>query len=218
MQLPPLYAITDRKLAGRSHPEIVADLVRNGCKLIQLREKELPDKEFLRQAQQAVHIARTAGTLLVIDDRIDIALAARADGVHIGQDDVPPEVARQLLGPERIVGISSHSLEQALLADRAPVDYVAFGPIFASKTKMSSDRPLGLDLLARLRSQVKHSVVAIGGITRANSAAVLAAGASSVAVISELMARPNPGEYYRDWLAQLQQSSNDKWRMTSDEC
>src|ERR687890_305216 len=138
-ELPKLYPITDRRLSGLSHAEQAARLIEGGATFIQLREKYLSPREFYREAEEALRVARRRGAKLIVNDRADIALAIGADGVHLGQDDMPPSAARALLGEGAVVGFSTHSMEQAVAAARMPVDYVAVGPIFETKSKEKPD-------------------------------------------------------------------------------
>ncbi|HEV7892534.1 MAG TPA: thiamine phosphate synthase [Pyrinomonadaceae bacterium] len=207
-EIPKLYPITDRRLSGLSHAEQVARLIEGGATFIQLREKHLSPREFYREAEEALKVARRRGVKLIINDRADIALALGADGVHLGQDDMPPEAARALLGEAAAAGFSTHSVEQAAAAARLPVDYIAVGPIFATKSKEKPDPVVGLEGLRLVREAVGVSVklVAIGGVTRENAPSVLAAGADSVAVISALFRPEDPEEITRltrDFLARL---------------
>ena len=182
-----LYPITDRHLSGLSHAEQVVLLSDGGATLIQLREKTDPPSRFFAQAEAALRVARDRGAKIIINDRVDIALALRADGVHLGQEDLAPEVARRILGKDAIIGFSTHNLEQARLAAQMPVDYVAIGPIFATDTKCSANPPVGLMGLGNLRRALGTiPLVAIGGITIENSGFVLEAGADVVAVISNI--------------------------------
>ena len=135
MLLPKLYPITDRRLSGLSHAEQVARLADGGATFIQIREKHLSAREFYREAEEALRVARERGVKLIVNDRADIALALGADGVHLGQDDMPPEAARALLGDDAIIGFSTHNVAQAVEAARLPVDYVAIGPVFATSSK-----------------------------------------------------------------------------------
>jgi thiamine-phosphate pyrophosphorylase len=205
--LPKLYAITDRRLSGLTHAEQVARLIEGGAAFIQLREKHLSPREFYGEAEEALRVARARGAKLIVNDRADIALALGADGVHLGQDDMPPEAARALLGEGALIGFSTHSVEQAIAAARLPVDYVAVGPVFATTSKENPDPVVGLEGLRRVRESVgRVPVVAIGGVTRENAPAALASGADSVAVISALLAPENPSEITRltrDFLARL---------------
>lgn len=166
-------------------------LCAGGATLIQLREKQLAPREFYREAEEALRVARSCGARLIINDRVDIALALSADGIHLGQDDLPPETARELLGERAIIGFSTHNVEQAKVAARLPVDYIAIGPIFETTSKEKPDPVVGLDGLRRVRQIVGEiPLVAIGGIRRESIVEVLAAGADSVAVISLLLAHP----------------------------
>ena len=184
------YPITDRSLSGRSHAEQVVEFATRGMRIIQLREKLLPSGDFYREAEQAMLVARSHGIKVLINDRVDIALAVNADGVHLGQDDLPVEAARRLLGNNVIIGLSTHNLAQARLAARLPIDYLAIGPIFATSTKDSSNPAVALTGLTAVRKALPGiPIVAIGGINRANRDAVLAAGADAVAVISDLWTR-----------------------------
>lgn len=207
-EIPKLYPITDRRLSGLSHAEQVARLIEGGAAFVQLREKHLSPREFYVEAEEALRVARARGVKLIINDRVDIALAIGADGVHLGQDDMPPSAARALLGEGAVVGFSTHSVAQAIAAARMPVDYIAVGPIFETKSKEKPDPIIGLEGLRVVRASVGASVklVAIGGVTRENAPSVLAAGADSVAVISALLRPEDPSEITRltrDFLADL---------------
>ena len=191
INLPKLYPITDARLSGLSHAEQVRRLSAGGATFIQLREKHLAPREFYREALEASGVARSQGARLIINDRADIAMALRADGVHLGQDDLPPERARAILGEEAIIGFSTHSVEQARNAARLPIDYLAIGPIFETSSKENPDPVVGLEGLRRVREITGQiPLVAIGGISRENLPEVFAAGADSVAVISLILAEP----------------------------
>lgn len=193
MFLPKLYPITDMRLSGLAHAAQIARLCDGGARFVQLREKHLAPREFYREAQAALAVARERGAQLIINDRADIALALQADGVHLGQDDLDPAAARRLLGENFIVGYSTHSIAQAIEAARLPVDYIAIGPIFATQTKENPDPIVGLEGLRQVRDSIKPSIplVAIGGITETTARAALDAGADSVALISALLAAPD---------------------------
>jgi len=185
--LPPIYPITDIVLSGLSHAEQVEQLAAGGADLIQLRDKESSPREFYEQAVAAVAAARRLHVRLVINDRVDIALAAGADGVHLGQDDLSPAEARKLLGNNSIIGFSTHSIEQAKRAVELPVDYIAIGPIFATRTKKNAEPAVGIEGLKAVRQAIDPMpLVAIGGINAENIAEVLQNGADSAAVISLL--------------------------------
>ena len=188
---PKLYPITDVQISGLSHAEQVVRLSEGGATLIQLREKNLAPDEFQRQAADALLEARKREVRIIINDRVDLALALKADGVHLGQDDLPPEAARAILGDQKIIGFSTHSLGQARYAAKLPVDYLAMGPVFATSSKAHPDPLVGLAILEQVRKVIGDiPLVAIGGITKENAHEVLAAGADAVAIISALLADP----------------------------
>jgi len=138
--------------------------------------------------------------MVIVNDRADVALISGAAGVHLGQTDLPPVAARQILGPDRIVGFSTHNMEQALQADKLPVDYIAIGPIFATVSKENPDPVLGVEELARIVQSIHKPVVAIGGITLENGGGVVRAGVQSVAVIHNILSAPNIPERVREWI------------------
>jgi thiamine-phosphate pyrophosphorylase len=206
-EFPKLYPITDRRLSGLSHAEQVARLCEGGARVVQLREKHLSPREFYREALEAVRVARSFGAKLVVNDRADVALAAGADGVHLGQDDMPPGAARALLGEAALVGFSTHNVGQASEAAALPVSYVAVGPVFATASKENPDPVVGLEGVGRVRAAAPRvTLVAIGGVTAESAPSVLAAGADSVAVIGALLSGADPAEITRrtrDLLARL---------------
>lgn len=186
-----IYPLTDVRLSGLSHAEQVVRLSNGGARLIQLREKDLTPREFFKTAQEASQIARQRGVRIVVNDRVDIALILEADGVHLGQEDFPPEAARRLLGDRAIIGVSTHSVEQARRASRLPVNYLAIGPIFITSSKSNSEPVVGLDGLRNVRDAIgDFPLVAIGGISHENAQLVLESGADAVAVMSALLANP----------------------------
>lgn len=190
-ELPKLYPITDARLSGLSHAEQISRLSAGGATLIQLREKHLSPREFHPAAEEAIGVARSLKVRLIINDRVDIALAIGADGVHLGQDDLPPEAARELLGERAIIGFSTHTLEQAIEAARRPVDYIAIGPIFKTSSKENPDAVVGIDGLRLVRQATgRMPLVAIGGISLETAGEVFAAGADSIAAISLLLCEP----------------------------
>lgn len=202
-----LYPLSDRHVSRLSHAEQVAHLGKEGAHLIQLREKLLSPFEFYKEAAAAVLVARDLGVKIIINDRVDIALALKSDGVHLGQDDLPPEAARRLLGAEAIIGVSTHSMEQARLAANMPVDYIAIGPIFATSTKQASEPAIGLTELRRVRQVVSEiPLVAIGGITAENSQDVINAGAVAVALISDIWTSPTGFAAHTKLLSQRHES------------
>ena len=187
-QLPKIYPITDVRLSGLSHAEQVKKLIDGGASVIQLREKYLAPKDFYDDAEKALKIARQKNVKIIINDRVDIALALRADGVHLGQDDLPPDNARKILGEKAIIGFSTHNVEQAVEALKFPVDYIAVGPVFATATKENADAVVGLEGVKNVRQTIgDFPLVAIGGIKSENFRAVLDAGADSVAIVSGIV-------------------------------
>ncbi len=201
--LPRVYPITDTHLSGLSHAEQVERLAAGGATLIQLRDKHAALRDFFRAAEAAMKVARKHDVRLIINDRLDVALALQADGVHLGQTDVPVEAARGLLGESAIIGISTHNLSQAALAATMLVDYVAFGPIFPTSTKENPDPIAGLEALRSVRSLLGAvPLVAIGGITLANAEPAWRAGANAVSSIAALVSEPaRISENMREMLA-----------------
>lgn len=195
-QLPRVYPLTDVKLSGLSHSEQLRRFAAGGATLIQLREKSLSGRDLYDEATKSATLARELKVQLIINDRVDVALAVGADGVHLGQDDLPPTAARKLLGDRAIIGYSTHNLSQALAALDLPIDYIAIGPIFSTSSKTDTEPTLGLDNLRKVRESLGPiPLVAIGGIDLANAKEVLAAGADSVAVISAVLNKgPNIGQ------------------------
>ena len=190
-QLPPLYALTDVALSGLSHAEQVERLSEGGASLVQLREKNLPALDFYRQARAALVLARERGVRVIINDRVDLCLALGADGVHLGQEDIPPEAARRLLGKRAIIGLSTHNVEQAREGLKRDVSYLAIGPVFKTATKLDTSPEVGLEGIQAVRSIVGAlPLVAIGGINETNAREVIQAGADAVAVIHALVAGP----------------------------
>jgi thiamine-phosphate pyrophosphorylase len=194
-RLPRLYPITDTRLSGLSQAEQVRRMIAGGAKLIQLREKHASPAEFYQAAEKAIEIAHSEGVKIIINDRVDIALALKADGVHLGQDDLPPAEARKVLGDKAIIGFSTHNMEQVRAALELPVDYLAFGPVFTTTTKENPDPVTGLELLALIRQALgdppPKGLVAIGGINETNFRDVFAAGANSAAIISAVVSHPD---------------------------
>jgi thiamine-phosphate pyrophosphorylase len=183
--------ITDPSLAGRDHVAIVAAALAGGADMIQLRDKSGDLRALLPQAREIQALCRAHGAIFIVNDRLDLALAAGADGVHVGQDDLPAEAARHLLGPGRILGVSTHSREQALAALAAGADYIGFGPMFPTGTKDTGYPPRGLEGLREVRAAVRLPILAIGGISLETAAAVIAAGATAPAVISAIVTAPD---------------------------
>ena len=193
LKLPPLYAILDpEQTRGRPAQRVLAALLEAGVSILQLRVKSLPPVDFLELAKQARAVTRAHGCQLIINDRVDIALACGADGVHLGQDDLPLSAGRKLMG-QKIIGISTHDFDQARAAERAGADYIGFGPMFGTRTKATGYEARGPEMLQQIRRAVTLPIVAIGGITEANVQEVWQAGADSVAIIGDVLHDNDPG-------------------------
>jgi len=188
-----LCLVTDSALAnGRSLAGIVAAAVKGGVTLVQLREKTASTRAFIEQARVLKRLLAPLRVPLLINDRIDVALAAGADGAHVGQQDMPIALARQLLGPAAIIGLSITELGQVRDRNVELADYLGVGPIFAQSTKLDATPPLGLDGLAEVRRATGKPIVAIGGVSAANADAVRSAGADGIAVVSAIMGADDP--------------------------
>lgn len=186
-----LYLITQQSLAaGRSTVEVVREALQGGAQVVQLRDKGLTARELLTIGEQVRQLTRAAGVPLIINDRVDLAIALDADGVHLGQDDIPAPVARRLLGPGKIIGVSAGNVEQALRAVTDGADYLGIGPVYGTTSKTDARLPVGPEMVAAVRRAVKLPVVAIGGISLANLGAVALAGADAIAVISAVVSAP----------------------------
>jgi thiamine-phosphate pyrophosphorylase len=201
-----LQAILDHdaaRAAGWEAGSLAASLLAGGVRFIQVRAKTLPSERFLELCETVVDLARPFGAAVIVNDRADIAVMAHATGVHVGQDDLPPTAARELLGLDAIVGYSTHTIEQVERAVAMPVSYVAVGPVFPTSSKDTGYTPVGLDLVRKaVRAAAGKPVIGIGGVTVDNAAEVIAAGASGVAVIADLL-RGDPAERAARFLAVL---------------
>ena len=192
MKLPNIYPITDTQISGISHTEQVSRLIAGGAKIIQLREKNAEPIDWYDDALSVAKLCREKGVTLIVNDRVDVALAIKADGVHLGQTDLPPDAARRMLGHSAIIGFSTHTPEQVREAVNFPIDYIAFGPVFPTTTKTDPDIIVGLEMLRQVRQLAgDFPLVAIGGISFENAASVFDAGADSLAMIGALVADPS---------------------------
>ncbi|MFO7654613.1 MAG: thiamine phosphate synthase [Candidatus Krumholzibacteriia bacterium] len=184
-----LYLVTDRALArGRSLPDLVSAAIRGGVTVVQIREKGATTREFLELTRALLRVTRAAGVPLLVNDRADVALVAGADGLHVGQDDLPGTDARRLLGPGAILGLSVENLEQVRAAESLDVDYLGVSPIHSTPTKSDTRGAFGLAGLREARRLSRHPLVAIGGLHAGNAAETVAAGADGVAVVSAICA------------------------------
>jgi thiamine-phosphate pyrophosphorylase len=199
------YAIVDPAQAGgRGTEEFVRALLSEGVRLIQYRDKTASGRELYARSLPLSEAVRDAGGIFIVNDRADTARAVGASGVHVGQQDLPVEMARSIVGPEAWVGTSTHDLAQLAAADGSSCNYVAFGPVFSTRSKERPDAEVGLEGLRRARQATRKPLVAIGGITPANARAVREAGADSVAVIQGLSSAPDLGQRVREYLRALE--------------
>lgn len=190
---PSLYLVTDRELSlGRPLAFIVAEAMAGGATMVQLREKDCSTGTFIALARELLAITRPAGVPLIINDRVDVALAVDADGVHVGQSDMPADIARRLIGPDKILGLSVESLAQAEVAEKLPVDYLGVSPVFVTATKPEATQALGLEGLRAIRRVARKPLVAIGGMNQQTAAVTIAAGADGIAVVSAICSAPDP--------------------------
>lgn len=202
---PPLHAIVDVTVAARAGWEpaaLAAAYLAGGATFLQVRAKDMASAPFLTLCQRIVELARPHAAAVIVNDRVDVARLAGAAGVHVGQDDLSPAEARAILGPDAIVGFSTHTLPQVERAIREPISYLAVGPVFGTTTKDTGYAAVGLELVAlAARAAGACPIVSIGGITLDTATSVLAAGATSVAVIGDLLATADPqaraGQYVR---------------------
>ena len=202
-QGPRLYVVLDRTAAGgRSLEDILVAALEGGAEMIQLREKTSPSGTLLPLAQRLLARCRAAGVPVLVNDRVDLAVVVDADGVHVGQDDLPPAAARALLRPGKILGISTHNEEQAAAAQAAGADYVAVGSMFATATKPEFQL-VGPALVRRVRPLVRVPLIGIGGITPDNVGEVITAGCDGVAVISAVCAAPDPADAARRFIGAI---------------
>lgn len=198
---PRLYAIIDPAQArGSAAAQVAEALLSAGVRLIQLRDKQASSRDLYVQARSVSACVQRWQGVFILNDRADVARAAGADGVHLGQEDLPVEAARQILGPGKWIGYSTHVLAQVEEADRSSVDYIAFGPIFPTASKAQPDPVVGLEGLREARQLTRKPLVAIGGITVQNARQVIGAGADSVAVIRGLLDAPDLAERAQEFL------------------
>lgn len=188
-----LYFVTDRALCGEKPLlEVVLQAVRGGAACVQLREKNVATDFFVEEASRIKALIAPFGVPLIINDRIDVALAVAADGVHVGQEDMPYEIARRLMGPKAIIGLSVESWEDVERAQRLDCDYLGVSPVFPTPTKTDTKAPWGLEGLAKIRAVSRHPLVAIGGVNAENTEEVVMAGADGIAVVSAICSSPDP--------------------------
>ena len=200
---PRLYVILDSALLTRPAPQFAAELAGAGVRLMQYRNKNAPARELLAISRELVSVLRPFSVSVVVNDRADVAVLAGADGVHIGQDDLEVEQARGIVGAGRWVGVSTHNLEQFRSAATTSADYIAVGPVFATSSKANPDPVIGTEFIRQVRSMTDKPIIAIGGITLERAPSVIAAGADSVAVISDILQAADPAEHAARYLRAL---------------
>lgn len=185
-----LYVVTDEEMSrGRSHIQVAEEAIRGGADVIQLRDKTASGGRLYQVALVLRKLTSEANVSFIVNDRVDIALAADADGVHVGRNDLPASVARRILGPGRILGVSAETVEESIRAERDGADYLGVGPVFEARgSKPDAGEPLGLESIARIREACRLPIVAIGGIHAGNARDVRQAGADAAAVISAIVA------------------------------
>lgn len=188
-----IYIVTDRRTAGeRSILDVVRAAIQGGATVVQLREKTATTRDMIAMGQALHEITRAAGIPLIVNDRVDVALAIDAEGVHVGQDDMPAPLARQLIGPERILGVSAETVAQAQQAERDGADYLGVGDVFGTPSKPDAGAPIGVARLGEIVRSVAIPCVAIGGITLENAALAIETGVLGVSVISAVVGAPDP--------------------------
>jgi len=199
-----LYVITDSKLArGRSHLEVARAAIAGGTSVFQLRDKEASTRQLVEIGLKLRELTRELGVTFIVNDRVDVALAVEADGVHVGQDDMPAKFARKLMGPDKIIGISAGSVAEAVQAEADGADYVSASPVFATPTKLDAPPPTGLEGLRAIAAAVRVPVVAIGGIKASNVEEVIVAGADAVAVVSAVVGAEDIEEAARELVSKI---------------
>jgi thiamine-phosphate pyrophosphorylase len=206
MRFPRVYPILDTETLaqhGIALDTAAAALLEGGAGILQVRQKGHWTRQVFESARKVACLCREAGAVLVVNDRADFAMLLEG-GLHIGQEDLAPRDARKLIGPDALLGFSSHNLEQLSAAGGEPVDYVALGPVYPTSSKHNPDPVVGVDEVRRLRRLIEKPLVAIGGITRANAAGVLNAGADSVAVISDLVPQSPTARSLRERMEEWQ--------------
>lgn len=204
-----LYLVTDRDLSmGRSLDWVVEKAVKGGVTIVQLREKDLETRDFIEEAQRIQKILKPYNIPLLINDRVDVALAIGADGVHLGQSDMPYHMARKILGNEAIIGLSVESIEQAKEANLYDVDYIAISPVFTTPTKEELTQELGIEGIKEITRLSKHPAVGIGSIKTHNAQDIIQAGADGVAVVSGICSADDPEKAASELREKVQQGKS----------
>lgn len=205
-----VYIITDTRLSsGRTNQEVILKAIEGGATCIQLREKDLPTREYFYMALELRELTLQHGVTFIINDRLDVALAVEADGVHIGHDDLPAAAARRIMPPEMILGVTARNVQQALQFQEAGASYLGVGSVFSTATKGNTGKPIGLQGLADVARMVKIPIVGIGGITAQKAGEVITAGARGVAVVSAVVSALNVTEATREVAHAVNKASSE---------
>ena len=206
--LPRLYVILDAALLTHPETQIAASLAEAGVRLLQYRNKQAPARELLEKSRALAGELLPRQVTFIVNDRADVAALAGANGVHVGQDDLAVESARQIVGPSSIVGVSTHNLEQFAAAAATSADYIAIGPVFETGTKANPDPVVGTEMIRAARRLTDKLIVAIGGITLERAAEAMAAGADSLAVISDILRAADPANRAHQFIELLGKANN----------
>ncbi|HEY6389306.1 MAG TPA: thiamine phosphate synthase [Candidatus Acidoferrum sp.] len=206
--LPRLYVILDAALITSPERDCALSLAEAGVRLLQYRNKCAPARHYFDSSCALAEMLRPNGVSFFVNDRPDVALLAGASGVHVGQDDLDVEQARRVAGNDKLVGVSTHNLEQFERAAASSADYIAVGPVFSTSSKANADAVVGVDFIRSVRALTNKPIVAIGGITLERTASVIGAGADSVAVISGILSGPNPAKQARQYLETLEAANH----------
>ncbi len=206
--LPRLYVILDATLLTVPESECVQKLAAAGVRLLQHRNKTASSRELFESSSRLSALLIPQGVTFFVNDRADVASLAGASGVHVGQEDLGVEQARSMVGPEKWVGVSTHNLEQFQVAAATSADYIAVGPVFSTSTKANPDPVVGTDFIRKVRALTDKPIVAIGGITLERAAEVIQAGANSIAVISDILLAPDPGQRARQYTDLLEAANH----------
>ncbi len=206
--LPRLYVILDAALLTVPETEWAEKLATAGVRLLQYRNKRASARELFERSKRLSSLLIPLGVTFVVNDRADVASAAEASGVHVGQEDLRAEAARSVMGAGKLLGVSTHNVDQFKDAAATCADYVAVGPVFSTSTKANPDPVVGIELIRRIRPLTDKPIVAIGGITLERAAEVIQAGADSVAVISDILLAPDPGQRARHYIELLESANH----------
>lgn len=202
-----LYVVTGEEFSsGRTYPEVIEACISGGARVIQLREKTWPASKILEVGRYIRSVTRQNNVTFIVNDRVDLALALGADGIHVGQQDIPVQVVRKLVGPDMVVGTSAGTPEEARKAEKDGASYIGVGPVFPTETKKDARSPRGLDFLAEIKKSTNLPVYGIGGIKIENAGSVIRAGADGVAVVSAVVGAENIEEAARRFVEEIQKS------------